>query len=146
MDLRKFSLSDSERILLDDLMKQNNICFSGCQIFQHSRHRFGLLRSIYGDCKVCIVQFWSTRLLIDDVFTEYTSKIMKPIFHPDPNRIRPLLPRLEIIDGEKEGWEKKVVSFSKSDTKKTLVVMEDIVWYEAAKRHYNRIFQILEAF
>lgn len=146
MDLRKYTPSESERILLDTFMEKNNICFSGCQIFQHTKHRFGFLRTIYGDCKVCFVQFWSTRLLVDDVYREYTSKITKPIFNPDPNRIRPFLPRLEIIDGEQDGWEKKVVAYSKSDSKKTLVVLEDIVWYQAAKRHYKRIFQILEAF
>ncbi len=142
---RRYEPTDEERSLLDSLMAKHNICFSGCQAFQHCKNPYGNMRRMYGDIKLCIVQFWSTRLLVQQAYTEYTSLFMKPIFNPDPDRIRALLPRLECIDGEQEGWEKEVAKFARSDGKKTLVVMEDIVWYYAAKRHYERIFRILEA-
>ncbi len=140
----RYEPTDEERRLLDLLMPKHNICFSGCQAFQHCTNPYGFLRRFYGDIKLCIVRFWSTRLLVEKAYTEYTSLFMKPIFNPDPNRIRHLLPRLECIDGEQEGWENEVAKFAKSDGKKTLVVMEGIVWYEEAKRHYERIFRILD--
>ncbi len=70
---------------------------------------------------------------------------MRPIFDPDSTRIRVLLPRLECIDGQQERWEQAVAKFARSDEKKTLVVMEGIVWHDEAKQHYERIFKILEA-
>jgi hypothetical protein len=141
---KKYEPTDEERRVLDSLMAKHNICFSGCQAFQHCKNSYGFLRRFYGDIKLCIVRFWSTRLLVQQAYTEYTGLFMRPIFDPDPNRIRVLLPRLECIDGEQEGWEKQVAKFVRSDGKKTLVVMEGIVWYEEAKLHYKRIFRILE--
>jgi hypothetical protein len=141
---RGYEPTAEERKLLDGLMSKHNICFSGCQAFQHTKNPYAFIRRVYGDIKLCIVRFWSTRLLVDSAYKEYTRLFMRPIFDPDPNRIRVLLPRLECIDGEQEGWERDVAKFVRSDGKKTLVVMEGIVWYEEAKLHYKRIFRILE--
>jgi hypothetical protein len=141
---KKYEPTEEERRVLDSLMAKHNICFSGCQAFQHCKNPYGFLRRFYGDIKLCIVQYMSTRLLVQQAYTEYTTLFMKPIFNPNPDRIRALLPRLECIDGEQEGWEKQVAKFARSDGKKTLVVMEGIVWYYDAKRHYERIFRILE--
>ena len=128
---------------MNDLMLKYNIKFSGCQIFQQS-NSFGVIRRHYGDIKVCVVRFWSTTLLFDKIYTEYYSTIMKPIFNPDPNRIRVLIPKTEFIDGLEEDWENKVAKFILENDGNKLIVMEGVCWPEEQKVHSDRINRILD--
>ena len=128
---------------MKDLIQKYNIQFSGCQIFQQS-NSFGLIRRYYGDITVCIVRFGSTTLLFDKICTEYYSTIMRPIFNPDPNRIRVFIPKTEFIDGTKEDWERNVAKFIKETEGNKLVVMESVYWPEEKKIHSDRINRILE--
>ncbi len=127
---------------MNDLMLKYNIQFSGCQIFQQS-NPFGLIRRHYGDVKVCVVRFWSTTLLFDKICTEYYSTIMRPVFNPNPNRIRVLIPKTEFIDGLEEDWESKVAKFVLENNGNKLIVMEGIYWPEEQKIHNDRISRIL---
>ncbi len=52
-------------------------------------------------------------------------------------------PRIYFVDGLKEGWKDVVAQFANSDDKETLVVLEDVIEYNASKIHYDRIEDIL---
>ena len=127
--------------ILNKKMDTHNVVFSGYQVFQ-TRNPFQFIRSVYGDIKLCVVKFWSTKLLVDEVHKEYTSLVLRPIVNPDPNRVRLIIPKTEFINGEEEGWEQKVVNYIKSDRKRTLVVLEGIHWPEECRIHYERIEKI----
>ncbi len=139
----EFQISDQDRITLNALQTKHCVKFSGYQVFQTS-HYFSLIRQAYGDCKLCFVKFWSTRLMAQEVFTEYMWLTARNILHPKP-RIRFPLIRMEIIDGETPGWEDQVASFCRSDTKETLIVLEGVVWNADLSNHYKRIWGILDA-
>jgi hypothetical protein len=128
---------------MKDLMLKYNVQFSGCQVFQQS-NPFGLIRRHYGDVKVCVVRFGSTTLLFDKICTEYYSTIMRPIFNPDPNRIRVLIPKTEFIDGLEDDWESKVVQFIRETSENKLIVLEGVYWPEEQNIHSNRIKSILQ--
>jgi hypothetical protein len=124
-------------------MKNPNVFFSGCQVF-HIQHPFQYIRRAYGDVKVCVVKFWSTTLLVDEVYREYSSLILKPIVDPNPDRIRVIIPKMEIINGQEDNWENAVVRYIKSDSKKTLVVMEGVHWPEECRIHKERVDRIIK--
>jgi hypothetical protein len=133
--------TSKEREKLDRLMSKHNVKFSGYQVFQ-TKNSFNYIRRIYGDIKLCIVKFLSTSLMCDELSREYQSILLKPLFQNTGMKV--IIPKTEFVDGEKEGWERDVMKFAKSDSKLTLIVMEGIVWYEDCKKHYERINRILD--
>lgn len=139
--LKKYESTPEEREKLDRLMSKHNVKFSGYQVFQ-TKNPFNYIRYQYGDIKLCFVKFWSTSLMCDELSREYQSILLKPLFKHTEMKV--IIPKTEFIDGEKEGWEREVVKFVKSDNKETLIVMEGIVWYYDCKRHYQRINRILD--
>ena len=138
---RKYESTPEEREKLDRLMSKHNVKFSGYQVFQ-TKNSFNYIRRVYGDSKLCIVKFWSTRPMCDELSREYQSILLRPLFKSTGMKV--IIPKTEFIDGEKDGWEKEVIKFAKSDKKPTLIVMEGIVWYEDCKKHYERINRILD--
>lgn len=139
-----YSVSPEERLRLDDLMDHHNIVFSGYQIFI-TLQPFSFIRRVYGDIKLCIVKFWSTSILCDELNREYNSILLRPLVNPDPARIRTFIPKTEFINGMQPTWPARVAAYVKSDNKKTLVVMEGIIWPEECRIHYERINTILDA-
>jgi hypothetical protein len=138
---KKYTSSPEESERLDRLMTKHSVQFSGYQVFCNS-HYFGLIRRSYGDIKLCVVRFWSTTLMCDNVYREYQSTLLRPLFRP--TGIKVIVPKTEFINGEVDNWEKDVAKFIKSDNKKTLVVMEGIREYYECKLHYERINRILD--
>lgn len=138
---RKYESTPEECEKLDRLMTKHNVKFSGYQVLQ-TKNPFNYIRYQYGDIKLCFVKFWSTSLMCEELSREYQSILLRPLFKNTGMKV--IIPKTEFIDGEKEGWEKEVVKFVKSDNKETLIVMEEIIWYEACKRHYARINSVLD--
>jgi hypothetical protein len=138
---KQYTESPEEQEKLTRLMQKHNVEFSGYQVFCNP-HYFGLIRRWYGDVKLCVVRFWSTTLMCDNLHREYQSILLRPFFRP--SRIKVIIPKTEFINGEVNGWEKNVAKFIKSDNKKTLVVMEGVRGYEECKLHYERINKILD--
>jgi hypothetical protein len=137
----QYESSADERQKLNRLMTKHNVEFSGYQVFCNP-HYFGLIRRIYGDVQLCVVRFWSTTLMCDDLHREYQSTLLRPLFRP--TGIKVIIPKTEFINGEVDNWEKQVAKFIKSDNKKTLVVMEGVREYYECKIHYERINRILD--
>jgi hypothetical protein len=137
---KKYTNSPEVQEKQDRLMAKHNVNFSGYQVFCNS-HYFGLIRRTYGDVKLCVVRFWSTTLMCDDLHREYQSRLLRPFFRP--NVIKVIIPRTEFINGEVDNWEEQVAKFIKSDNKKTLIVMEGVREYYECKLHYERINRIL---
>jgi hypothetical protein len=138
---QRYISSPEESEKLERLQSKHNVLFSGYQVFQ-VKSPFNYIRSVYGDTKICVVKFWSTRLMCYELSREYQSILLRPFFKSTGMKV--IIPKTEFVDGEKEGWEKEIVKFVKSDNKPTLVVMEGIVWYEDCKTHYERINRILD--
>jgi hypothetical protein len=139
----EFQISDEDRVRLNTLQTKHCVKFSGYQIFQTSNY-FSLIRQVHGHCKLCFVKFWSTRLMSQEVFTEYMWLSARNILYPKPHIRFPLI-RMEIIDGETPGWEDQVASFCRSDPKETLIVLEGAVWNADLPKYYNRIWEVLDA-
>jgi hypothetical protein len=139
-----YSLSPEERSRLDDLMTNYNIVFSGYQVLI-TLQPFSFIRRVYGDIKLCIVKFWSTSILCDELNREYNSILLRPLVNPDPARIRTFIPKTEFIDGMQPAWSARVAAYAISDNKKTLIIMEGTIWPEDCKIHYKRINIILDA-
>ncbi len=130
---------ESLRAALNQFYETFQVQFSGCQIFQQM-HPFAIIRQHYGDCNVCLVRLHSTQLLVDKVYSEYTSIIIRPFFRPGFPWLPPLL---EIVDGLGENWERQVALYILQSTKPVLVVMESVVFPEEAAIHSRRIRRIL---
>ncbi len=133
---------ESLRSIAHRMMEQFGVQFSGCQIFQQM-HPFHTIRQLYGDCVVCLVRLHSTTLLVDKVYTNYTSIVLRPFFKPGYPWAPP--PFLEIVDGTETSskWELQVAQLIIKSTKPVLVVLESVVFPEDAALHRKRICRIL---
>lgn len=133
-----------DREELTRLRAQHRIVFSGCQIFQTSKP-FHAIRRFYGDVKVAIVVFYSTRHLAEQTRTEYVSLLTRPFLRCDPNMRLWRVPPTVWIDGTQKGWENQVAMFARRDLRKTLIVMEGVHFEEELREHYDRMWTVLDA-
>ena len=132
------------QISMGDRLEEYNVQFSGCQILQQSGP-FHLIRRYYGDINVCIVVFHGTTLLAEQAYNEYCSLLLRPMIDPDPSRIRCFIPNTVWVDARNTGWMDKIAHHVLSSHKKTLIIMESIVFEDAWKLHKERIETILDA-
>lgn len=132
------SITDDD--IVNSLCIRYNVKFSGCQIFQQ-RYPFQIIRNLYGDCKVLFVRLPSTTLMVDEVYREYTSIVMKPFFKIGRPWLPP--PLLEIVDGLKNEWKTEVARLILSSTKPVLVVLESVVFPGNYRIHKKRVQQIM---
>ena len=134
---------ENEREELTRLRTKHRIVFSGCQLLQMSKP-FQTIRRSYGDVKVAIVFFHSTRLLADHAYMEYVSLLTRPFFRQNTKRLWQV-PPTEWINGTQKGWETQVAMFARRDFKQTLVVMEGVYYEEELHEQYDRIWRVLDA-
>jgi hypothetical protein len=114
---------------IDDFEKICNLKFIGGRI-NHERNPFNEIHRWFGRYDVlCVIRFWNSVREIDRLHTRYQSAIMRMIFDPSPDRLKPFFPRLEVINAmsdtegvERDDWLKDVVHFILTHKKEKKII------------------------
>lgn len=114
---------------IDEFEKAYNVKFIGGWV-NHERNPFYEIQRWFSRHDIiCVIRFWNSVREIDRLYTRYQSAIMRMIFNPSPDRLKPFFPRLEVINAmsdkegvERDDWIKDVVQFILTNRKDKKII------------------------
>jgi hypothetical protein len=124
-EMKRFKANPERKERIKQFEREYNIKFVDGWPIQ-SREPFVEIRQRLGNFQLlCVIKFADSTIYVDRLYDKYQILLTTPIFNPNPDRIRILPPKLEIIDAENlepEDWLQDIVEFILENKDKSKII------------------------